>query len=154
MLRRELRRLKERVSREPKDVVLELGELLLDARLLKDATCLLVSYCERKPDDAEALHLLAAAYFQQGNRGLGMQASRRSLRLDPKRVSALHNMALACVQEGRWARAGSYLKRGLEIAPDDHSLRRLQMTIRLKWAVGLARWVVGRAGSRRAELTQ
>ncbi len=150
MLRRELRRLKAHAGREPRDVVLELGELLLDARLLKDATCLLVSYAERQPDDAEALHLLGVAYFQQGNRGLGMQACRRSLRIDPKRVSALHNMALACVQEGRWERAVSYLRQGLAIAPDDHSLRRLQMTIRLKWLIRFGGWLLGRAGARRS----
>lgn len=148
MLRRELRRLKERVSDEPRDVVLELCELLLDARLMKDATCVLVKFTERKPEDAEALHLLSVAYFQQGNRGLGMQACRRSLRIDPKRVSALHNMALACVQEGRWERAGSYLQQGLAIAPDDHSLRRLQLTIRLKWLVRLGGWLLGRSAKR------
>lgn len=109
----------------------DLGQLLLDARLPRDAMRVFDRLAEIKPEEARPWHYLSVACFQLGDRSAGMTAARRALRLDPKLIPALHNMALACIQERRWKRARSYIAQLREVDPDDGALRRLSLSIRI-----------------------
>lgn len=144
LLRRELRRFRSAEREFTEDDLEELGHLLLDARLPREATPVFASLVERDPDDPESLQALAVAHFQSGDRSLGMDASRRVLRLRPDHVPALHNMALACLHERQWGKARHYLEHALRLEPDDHALRRLRLTLRVHRAGESLRWLLRR----------
>jgi tetratricopeptide (TPR) repeat protein len=109
----------------------DLGHLLLDTNLPREAVRVLTRLVDRRPDQAGYRHLLSVAHFQAGDRRAGMVESRRVLRLDPRHVAAMHNMAMACIQDRRWARARYWLSQVRRIDPDDSSLRRLSLALKL-----------------------
>lgn len=131
LLRRECRDLGE----DPKKFTLgdldDLGQLLLDARLARDAARVFEKLVERASDDAKAWHYLSVARFQMGDRAAGMSAARKALRIDPRLTAAIHNMALASIQERRWKRAGAYIAQLRDLDPDDGALRRLSLSVRI-----------------------
>ena len=53
------------------------------------------------------------------------------LRLDPRFVPAIHNMAVAYTQMRQWNRARYWVRQGLRLEPDDAALKRLRMRLRL-----------------------
>ncbi|GAB4546759.1 MAG: hypothetical protein Tsb0013_05890 [Phycisphaerales bacterium] len=133
-LRAELSRLRDRPRDFIDDDVRELGDLLLQAKLPRQATRVFRVLVDRREDDAEAWHALSVALFESGRRDDGLHAARRALRLHPEHIQALHNTAMALAQDRSWSRASAYVKRALTIDPDDTLLRRLMMTIRIKRA--------------------
>lgn len=147
-LRAELSRL--RVS--PKEFLdndlRELGDLLLRARLARQAARVFTVLVDRCEDDVDAWHALSVAQFESGQRTAGLVSSRKALRLDPSHVPALHNTAMALASDRRWARASVYVRKALRVDPDDTLLRRLMMTIRIKRAVAWATTPVRRLLSR------
>lgn len=136
LLRRDLRSLREHSGEFTPGDLSELGSLLIDARLARDAQAVLRKLIEKRPEDGRAIHLLAVAQFQIGARAEGMELSLRAIKLDPTNVSALHNLALACVQERQYTRARFYVGEALKLAPDDHALRRLRLMLRLRRGLG------------------
>lgn len=131
LLRREVREFRERPSLFTPSDIDDLGSLLLDARLNRDAERVFLSFTERCPRDARAWHLLAVARFQVGNRETAEDACRTALSINPRLIPALHNMALNAIHERRWARALNYVSQIHEVDPDDPALRRLRLTVRL-----------------------
>jgi tetratricopeptide (TPR) repeat protein len=144
LLRHEYRDL----SRDPKrftDADLDdLGQLLLDARLARDASRVFSRLTDRLPEDAKAWHYLSVARFQLGDRAAGMEAARKALRLDAKLTAAVHNMALASIQERRWKRAAAYIAQLRDIDPDDGALRRLSLSVRIGRLVEFLGVIAGR----------
>ena len=76
---------------------------------------------------------LALASFLAGDRAGGITASRRVLRLDPRCVTAMHNLALAALEEDRLRVAAGWIRRGLRIDRHDEGLRRLRVRLWLTW---------------------
>lgn len=144
LLRHDLRALRADASMFEGGDLEDLGLLLLDVRLPRDAADVFSILLDRRPQDAATLHHLSVAYFQMGDRARGMHACAQSLRIDPKRLAALHNITLACVQERQWRRARQYLDQALSVAPDDHALRRLRLTLRLQRCIETLAWVARR----------
>lgn len=130
-LRQDLRQLRVAPDQFNDDDLAELGRLLLDVRLPRDAAAVLESLAEKRPDDARTQHDLSVALFQSGQRAAGIEAARRALRLEPQFLPALHNMALASLQERQWSSAQYYLRQAAKLDPDDAGLRRLRLTLRL-----------------------
>jgi tetratricopeptide (TPR) repeat protein len=131
LLRREMREFREHpLLFTPSDID-DLGGLLLDARLNRDAERVFTAFTERSPKDSRAWHLLAVARFHVGNRDAAEEACRNALQINPRLVPALHNMALSAIQDRRWPRATHYIDRIHAVDPDDPALRRLKLTIRL-----------------------
>jgi len=58
-------------------------------------------------------------------------------------VPAVHNMAMACVHERRWRRARYWLRQARRIDPDDASLRRLTLSLRLHAVAEAGAWIYG-----------
>ena len=131
-LRAELNRLREHPSEFIDRDVRELGDLLLKAKLPRQATRVFRVLVDRREEDAEAWHALSVAQFESGHREAGLISARRALKLKPDHVSALHNSAMALAQDRQWSRATVFVKKALAIDPDDTLLRRLMMTIRVK----------------------
>ncbi len=148
LLRRELTEFGERPAQFEGADLEELGSLLLDADLAEDAVRVFRVLAEREPEQARSHHLLSVALLEAGERAEGMEETRKVLRLDPRNVAAMHNMAMACVRERRWRRARYWLGQARRIDPDDASIRRLSLALRLhavmEVAGGAWRWLVRR----------
>lgn len=147
LLRTEHARFKhERRSFDDEDL-LDLGGLLLDAGAPQEAIGVLQALVENRPQDAGAWHELSVALLRSGDLARGMDACREAIRRDESHPAALHNMALAHLQQGQRRRAWWWLGRALEADPDDGSLRRMRLILRARGAVDVARGGV-RAASR------
>ncbi|MFU8829520.1 MAG: tetratricopeptide repeat protein [Phycisphaerales bacterium] len=144
LLRQEGRDLLEQPKSFSAEDLDDLGQLLLDAKLPRDACRVFERLVEHAPEDAKSWHHLSVAGFQMGDRAAGMAAARKALRLDPKQVAVLHNMALASIQERRWKRAKSYIAQLREVDPDDGALRRLSLSVRLGRVIELLGVLAGR----------
>ena len=112
----------------------ELAQVLLDAGRAADAKRVLSRLLQTSTTDIEAMHLFAVACFALGtanDRAAGIEACRGVLRLDPRFVPAIHNMAVAYTQMRQWNRARYWVRQGLRLEPDDAALKRLRMRLRL-----------------------
>ena len=78
----------------------------------------------------------------------GIEQARQALRIQPKYMLAMHNLAVAYLTKKDLTRAGFWLREALDIAPDDPQLRQLRTKLRvysaLQWAKDLAGRAVGR----------
>lgn len=126
----------------------ELGRLLLDVQLPSDAARVFDALARRSPGDAETRHLLSVAHFEAGDRPTGRRACMQAICLDEEHVTAMHNLALAAIEDRRWRRARRWVRRALLVDPDDTDLRRLRTLLGLQrlWAgsVSALRGLVGR----------
>lgn len=129
----------------------ELGRLFLDVSLPAEASGVLRSLLEQQPDSAAGVHLLGAARFRMGDRAGGMEHARRAIELDGENVRAMHNLAMGYLQQGQWTRARFWVEKARALDPDDASLRRLSVRLRL-WAVAdVFNWIARRVSPRRRE---
>lgn len=119
------------------------GSLLIDASMAQDAVVMLEQALEKLgPDSVDVWRKLALARFLAGDRDGGAAASRRVLRLDPRCVQSMHNLALAALQAGHLRIARGWIIRGLRIDRHDDGLRRLRTRLWLaviRRALGIRR---------------
>lgn len=109
------------------------GALLMDAQMPSHAAQVLeralldddLSRVQR----ADLLRRLALVRFEMGDLDGGAQCSRRVLRLEPRCVASIHNLALAALQANRLAIASGWIRRGLEVNRHDDGLRRLRVRL-------------------------
>jgi tetratricopeptide (TPR) repeat protein len=81
------------------------------------------------------------AYLMTGHRRPGIADCRRSLRLEPSAL-AVHNLAMAYLEEGRLLRATYFLRRAIAVRPKDPMIRTLGRRIRkARLAAMLRRWL-------------
>lgn len=112
--------------------LIRLGELLLDAKMPREAARVFEQCCRKPRYLSQKLRLLvwrklALARFASGDRAGGTAMSRRVLRHHPRCISSIHNMALAALEEGRIAVASGWINRGLKINSHDDGLRQLRI---------------------------
>jgi Flp pilus assembly protein TadD len=98
---------------------------------------------EQNPGDAPSQHLYSVALYELGEREAGIEVCRRVLKLDPKFVPALHNMAVACMLDGQWSKARYWVHQALLVEPDDGALRRLRLKLRLHALAEVSSWAMG-----------
>jgi Flp pilus assembly protein TadD len=80
-----------------------------------------------------------------------MEHARRAIELDGGNVRAMHNLAMGYLQQGQWTRARFWVEKARALDPDDASLRRLSVRLRL-WAVAdVFNWIASRLSPRRRE---
>lgn len=144
LLRREMREFRRAPATFTPDDLDEFADLLLDANMPREAARVLRQLKEHNAVDPGVWHRLSLASFQTGNRSQGVLAARRVIKIKPTFVPALHNLALACIQERQFARAAAYLRQAMAIEPDDPGLRRLRLMLRMQWAV----WQIKRLGTK------
>jgi tetratricopeptide (TPR) repeat protein len=130
------------------EILEELGQLLLDADLARESVRVFGRVLELRPKDHIAVHNLSVAYLELGEVDRGIEQAKRALRLHSKFVPAMHNLALAHLRRREWIRARYWARQAVRIDPDDASLRRLRLLLRLHTGVLIVRWVgVGLAGA-------
>ncbi len=110
-----------------------LGFILLEADMCAEAAEVLSRALAARAANAELLRKLALARFRSGDRAGGVDACRRVLRLDPGCVSAMHNLALAALEQGRLRLAAGWIARGLRVNRHDDGLRRVRMRLWMAW---------------------
>ncbi|MCP4376058.1 MAG: tetratricopeptide repeat protein [bacterium] len=111
------------------DILHELGHLLLEAKLIKQANSVLTQLVALVPGDAHARHNLAVSYFQMNNHREGIKHCREALKIKPDYVLAFYNLALAHLRIGEKERARRYASRAYMLAPGDESVRGLSRRI-------------------------
>jgi tetratricopeptide (TPR) repeat protein len=77
-------------------------------------------------NDAEVLRVAARIALEQGDLREGRACSRRVLRIDPKSIVAIHNLALIAIKERRFTIARAWIARGRAADPVDAGLRKLR----------------------------
>lgn len=146
LLAGELAMLREQPDRFTPEDLEELGHLLLDAKMPLEARAVLEAVCAKRPSNAGALHALAVACFQLGDRAMGQEHTREVLRLEPQHVAAMSNMAVAALHDKQWTRARYWVRQALRIEPDDAFLRRLRLRLRLHSLAEVFSWAIGGLG--------
>lgn len=142
-------------DRPDRGEITELAQTLLDAHRPEDARRVLGTLIAANSHDVDALHLYAVACFKVAGsvsrqesrrmRAEGVEVSRSVLKLDPRFVPAMHNLAVAHVHEGQLRRARYWVAQGLRADPDDSALKRLRLRLRLGLFGGLVRatkWLI------------
>jgi len=152
LLRAELREQSDRFGRTTPAEMDELGQLLLDANMVTEAALVFKRLIALEPNNANAHHALSIAYFLRKERELGMESARAAHQLDPLAIAPMQNLAMAYLQAGQWTRARYWAARARHLAPDDPSLRRLRLKLRVQAIVEVVRWFGRflRPGTRRA----
>ena len=141
LLRQELEDFNQFTDRYPKDDMAELGRTLLHAGLLQEARRVLHILAEARPTDPTSLHLYSVALYELGEREQGIDICRKVLKLNPKFVPAMHNVAVACVYNKQWSKARYWVHQALLVDPDDSALRHLRLKLRLHTLAEGAAWL-------------
>ncbi len=124
--------------------LVELGNLFLDLEQPSMAQTALRRVLLLNPQSAAARHNLGVALLKEGRTVEGIDEEKRALKVQPKYMLAMHNLALAYLTLRDMARARFWLREALDIAPSDAQLRQLRRKIRLTAAVRwLGKWPVG-----------
>jgi tetratricopeptide (TPR) repeat protein len=76
--------------------------------------------------DADVLRIAARLALEKGDLEQGRSCSRRLLRLDPKSIVAIHNLALIAIKRRRFAVAREWIARGRAADPTDVGIRKLR----------------------------
>lgn len=151
LLRAEHTRFKHEKREFDDEDLLDLGGLLLDAGAPLEAISVFELLVEHRPQDARAWHELSVALLRSGDIDRGLDACREAIRRDETLPAALHNMALAHLHLGQRRRAWWWLRRALELDPEDGSLRRMRLILRARETVGALHraWSAAARGGRR-----
>ncbi len=152
LLLAELREQGDRPDRIAVEEMDELGQLLLDAQLPTEAARVFKRLIARRPNNAGAHHSLSVCHFLRGDWGAGMESARAALRLEPRYIAPMHNLAMAYLEQGQWTRARYWATQARRLDPDDPSLRRLRLKLRVQAIFEVARWAgrLVKPGKRRA----
>ena len=117
--------------------------------MLPDARRVLKRLTVQRPADPAALHLYSVALYESGERDQGIEVCRRVLKIDPRFVPAMHNVAVACVLDHQWSKARYWVHQALLVDPDDSALRHLRLKLRLHtlmeavvWGLTPVRWAM------------
>ncbi|MEN0020073.1 MAG: tetratricopeptide repeat protein [Planctomycetota bacterium] len=124
------------------DDLIELAELLLDARRPDQAAPVLRRARDADPKNARVIHLLSVASLERGRFAEGIELAREALALRPDNVAAMHNLALAYLRDGRWLRSGYWIRQARRFEPDDAGLRQLRLRLRWRATLEVGRWVL------------
>lgn len=122
----------------------ELGRLMLDAEMEHEAVRVYDAMIALQPSNHRAHHGLSVALLQSARYEEGIAAAKRALDSQPRFVPAMHNLALAYLRQSQWIRARYWVRQASRVEPDDASLRRLRIKLRVHSALGFVRWTARR----------
>lgn len=124
----------------------ELGRLMLDAEMEGESVKVYYAMIELQPTNHRAHHGLSVALLQSGRYDEGIGAAKRALESQPRFVPAMHNLALAYLRQSQWIRARYWVRQASRVEPDDPSLRRLRIKLRVHSALGSVAWTTHKLG--------
>jgi Tfp pilus assembly protein PilF len=88
---------------------------------------------------------LSVAHLQSGDFEQGIVSAKKALDSQPRFVPAMHNLALAYLRQQQWIRARYWVRQASRVEPDDPSLRRLRIKLRVHTALGTTMSIVSKA---------
>ena len=124
----------------------ELGRLMLDAEIEAEAVKVYNAMIELQCANHRAHHGLSVALLQAGRFEEGITSAKRALESQPRFVPAMHNLALAYLRQGQWIRARYWVRQASRVEPDDPSLRRLRIKLRIHSTIGTMVWTLRKLG--------
>ncbi len=131
------------------ETLLELGNLFMDIAQLGPAEIAFSRVLASNPRHAAARHNLAVTLLLAGRTDEGIEQAKAALRIQPKYMLAMHNLAMAYLAKRDLPRAKAWLREALDIAPDDPQLKQLQNRLRLAVARNTVRQLFRRMIGRR-----
>jgi len=134
-----------RISERCEDLE-ELGRLMLDAEMETESVKVYTAMIEFQATSHRAHHGLSVALLQAGRYDEGISAAKRALESQPRFVPAMHNLALAYLRQSQWIRARYWVRQASRVEPDDPSLRRLRIKLRVHSALGGVSWSAHKLG--------
>lgn len=111
-----------------------LGQALLSVGWASRAVDVFRRLTERDANDAGAFHDLSVACFEADRSPDGIEAALSALKLEPRMLAPMHNLAVAYFKTGRLTRARYWVKRALSIDSEDHGLRRMRAVLAIHGA--------------------
>jgi tetratricopeptide (TPR) repeat protein len=126
------------------EVLLELGNLLMDLGQLGSAEVAFNRVLGANPRCAGARHNLAVTLLMAGRTDEGIEQAKQALRIQPKYMVAMHNLAMAYLTKRDFVRARFWLREALDIAPHDAELKQLRRRVRVAGLVQAARGLSGK----------
>lgn len=144
--RRRLRTELQRDGFSPGQAV-NLARMLIEAELAEEAVRLLdpmltdheVLEAAPVPTIADAFLCRGAALMMLGDVVQGVLDTKQAVTLDPDNAIGMHNLALAYLETGRLSRAAYWLRRAVELEPDEPALRHTQNRLRYRWLLARTR---------------
>jgi tetratricopeptide (TPR) repeat protein len=118
----------------------ELGRLMLDAEMESEAVRVYSTMIQLQPSSHRAHHGLSVSLLQSGQFEQGISAAKKALDSQPRFVPAMHNLALAYLCQQQWIRARYWVRQASRVEPDDPTLRRLRIKLRVHSTLGAVRW--------------
>lgn len=122
----------------------ELGRLLLDAEMSSESIRIYSDMIERYPSSHRAHHGLSVAMLEANRIEDGIAAAKNALEYQPRFVPAMHNLALAYLNQGQWIKARYWVRQASRVDADDPTLRRLRFKLRFHTVLSIASWCVQR----------
>ncbi|MGH7177749.1 MAG: tetratricopeptide repeat protein [Tepidisphaeraceae bacterium] len=116
---------------ESPQLLMDLSNLLIDARDFRSASACLRRLVSAQPRNFGAWLNLGVAQFLRGRFADGLSACEQALRLDPRSVMARFNLALAHGQSAHYDAALAQVRDGLRHAPRDTTLQRLEFRLKV-----------------------
>ena len=113
------------------NILVELGHLFMELDQLASAQTAFKRVVTTNPQNATARHELAVTLLTAGRLDEGIEQARIVLRIQPKFMLAMHNLAMAYLSKKDFTRARYWLREALDIAPEDPQLARFQTRLRL-----------------------
>jgi tetratricopeptide (TPR) repeat protein len=133
---------------EDPNILLALGNLLLDSGEPRLAAATLKRLVQIVPKCAAGWINLAVAYFSRERYGEGIEACNRALACDSDNAMAIFNLALANEHLRRYDEAMEWVRVGLEKDIKDASLQKMELRLRVlqlrSRVVRAVKWVVGK----------
>ncbi len=126
------------------ETLLDLGCMLMDLGQLGSAEVAFNRVLGANPRSAAARHNLAVVLLMAGRTDEGIAQARHALRIQPKYMVAMHNLATAYLTKKDFARARFWLREALDIAPDDSELKQLRTKVRVATWLHTARNLPGK----------
>lgn len=120
-----------RSSGDP-DALHEVGELLIQARMARQAQNLFRRLVRMCPNDAYAHHNLAVSCFLTDHVDEGIEHCRLALEHKPEYPLAMYNLALAYLERGDLLEARRLAEQALALAPADEHIQALARRVQPK----------------------
>ncbi|VAX33405.1 hypothetical protein MNBD_NITROSPIRAE03-926 [hydrothermal vent metagenome] len=130
---RDIKRLRETVSKEPADLnaLIELGNLLMDNGRFREAIKIYEKILVRNPENVNVRVDLGTCYRNSGDPERAAGAYRKALSYDPKNLYAHRNLGIVLAYDlGRTGEAITEFKAYLELSPDVSDTRKVKQAIR------------------------
>jgi tetratricopeptide (TPR) repeat protein len=127
----QIEELEKRIAADPKDVklVLQLANLLQDAKFYDKAIQNYKTYLAQMPNDPDALVDLGICYYDIGQYAEATSYMMKALQVDPKHVLGHFNLGIVALRQGKMKEANEWFRKTIELAPESPAGRQAKQFI-------------------------